>query len=108
MFSVRSTLGKIETTPQLGETFKKVCENAILSRKCTHQKWYVTKIMLSRETAPAVMYTAFIGYFKGILISTIQYTPRIPPIAAYLSVECSCPYAHNFGHVVFFVFVLMI
>ena len=73
-----------------------------------HQKWYVTKIMLSRETAPAVMYTASIGYFKGILISTIQYTPRIPPIAACLSVECSCPYAHNFGHIVFYVFALMI
>ena len=64
--------------------------------------------MLSWETAPAVMYTASIGYFKGILISTIQYTPQIPPIAAYLSVEHSCPYAHNFDHVVFFIFALMI
>ena len=33
VFSVRSTLGKIETMPQIGETLEKVCEIAILNHK---------------------------------------------------------------------------
>ena len=35
VFSVRSTLGKIETMPQIGKT---VCENAILHHKCKYEK----------------------------------------------------------------------
>ena len=37
-FSVRSTLGKMETTPQIGNTLEKVCENAILNHKRKYQK----------------------------------------------------------------------
>ena len=43
--SVRSTLGKIETTPQIGDTLEKVCKNTILNHKCKRQEWYMTKIM---------------------------------------------------------------
>ena len=33
VFSVRSTLGKIETTLQIGDALEKLCENAILNHK---------------------------------------------------------------------------
>ena len=71
MFSVRSTLGKIETTLQIGEILEKAYENAILNHKRKYQKWYVTKIMYTRVTARVVMYTVSIGYFKGLIISTV-------------------------------------
>ena len=43
--SSRSTLGKIETTPQIGEALEKVCANAVLSHERKYKKGYVTKIM---------------------------------------------------------------
>ena len=46
VFSVRPTLGKIETTPQIGDTLEKVCENTILNHKCKYQERYVTKIIM--------------------------------------------------------------
>ena len=39
VFSVRSTLGKIETTPQIGKILEKVCENAMLDHKRKYKKW---------------------------------------------------------------------
>ena len=54
VFSVRSTLGKIETTPQIGEALEKVRENAILNHKCKYKKnGYVTKTMRTGVGAPA-------------------------------------------------------
>ena len=38
VFSVRSTLGKIETTPEIGETLEKVCKIAILNHKQKYKK----------------------------------------------------------------------
>ncbi len=38
VFSVRSTLGMIETTLQISETLEKVCENALLNHKYKYQK----------------------------------------------------------------------
>ena len=68
VFSVRSTLGKKETTLQISEVLEKACENAKLNHKRKYQKWYVTKIMYTRATARVAMYTASIGYFKGLII----------------------------------------
>ena len=70
VYLVWSTLGKIETTLQIGKILERVCENAILNHKHKYQKWYMTKIMYTRATARVVMYTASIGYFKGLIIST--------------------------------------
>ena len=41
VFSVKSTLGKIETTPQIGEILEKGCENAILKLiiSASTKKW---------------------------------------------------------------------
>ena len=44
-FLSRSTLGKIETTPQIGEALEKVRANAILNHEHKYKKSYVTKIM---------------------------------------------------------------
>ena len=45
VFSSRSTLGKIETTPQIGEALERVGANAILNHERKYKKGYVTKIM---------------------------------------------------------------
>ena len=45
VFSSRSTLGKIETTPQIGEALERVGANAILNHEHKYKKGYVTKIM---------------------------------------------------------------
>ena len=45
VLSSRSTLGMIETTPQIGEAPDKVRTNAILNHKRMYKKGYVTKIM---------------------------------------------------------------
>ena len=37
-FQIGPPLGKMETTLQIGDTLKKVCENAILNHKCKYQK----------------------------------------------------------------------
>ena len=39
VFSVRSTLGMIEITLQIGETLEKVCEITILNHKHKYKKW---------------------------------------------------------------------
>ena len=38
VFSVRSTLGNIETTPQIGEILEKVCENTMLNHEPKYKK----------------------------------------------------------------------
>ena len=38
VFSSRSTLGKIETTPQIGKALEKVCANAILNHELKYKK----------------------------------------------------------------------
>ena len=45
VLSSRSTLGMIETTPQIGEAPEKVRANTILNHKRMYKKGYVTKIM---------------------------------------------------------------
>ena len=45
VFFSRSTLGKIETTLQIGETLKKVRTNAILNHTHKYKYGYVTKPM---------------------------------------------------------------
>ena len=45
VFSSRSTLGKIETTPQIGEALEKVRDNAILIISASTKNSYVTKPM---------------------------------------------------------------
>ena len=45
VFSSRSTLGKIETTLQIGETLEKVRANAILNHTHKYKYGYVTKPM---------------------------------------------------------------
>ena len=38
VFSVRSTLGKIKTTPQIGEALEKLCEKRNIKSKRKHKK----------------------------------------------------------------------
>ena len=45
MFFSKSTLGKIETTLQIGETLEKVRANAILNHTHKYKYGYVTKPM---------------------------------------------------------------
>ena len=71
VFSVRSTLGKIETMPQIGETLEKVCEIAILNHKQSVQKWLRDKTARRGIGPPAEMYAASIGHFKGLLTSVV-------------------------------------
>ena len=45
LFSDRSILGKMKTTPQISEALEKVHANALLNLPCKYKKWYVTKTM---------------------------------------------------------------
>ena len=71
IFSVSSTLGKIETTPEIGKTLDKVCEIAILNHKQSTKNGYVTKRLCIGVGAPAEMYAAYLGHFKGLLTSVV-------------------------------------
>ena len=69
VFSVRSTLGKIETMPQIIETLEKVCKIAISK---VYKNGYVTRLPARRGIGPpAEMYATSIGLFKGLLTSVV-------------------------------------
>ena len=84
--SCRPTLGKIESTPQIGYALVKVCENATLNHK---RKYYVTKTMHKEAGAQAVGYT--MGYFESLTTGIVWRTPQTTSKVVYLSASAPTP-----------------
>ena len=84
--SSRPTLGKIETTPQIGYALGKVRGKAILYQAQVQKNGYVTKIMRIEPGAgvQAVRYTTSTGYFES-LTSVVWCTPQTTSKVVYLS-----------------------
>ena len=86
------TLGKIETTPQIGYAFGKVREKAILNHKPKYKKnGYVTKTMCIGAGIQTVMYTTSRGYFESLTTGVVWRTPQITSKVVYLSASAPAP-----------------
>ena len=66
LLSSRSTLGMIETTPQIGEVPEKVRANAILNHKRMYKKGYVTKIMRTGALSTQLKGKLLLEVTKGV------------------------------------------
>ena len=71
--SSRPTLGKIETTPQIGYALGKVRKKAILNHKPKYKNGYVTKTMCIEAGAQAVRYTTSRGYFESLTTGVVWH-----------------------------------
>ena len=95
MVSSRTTLGKIETTSQIGYALGKVREMAILNHKPKYKKknGYVTKTMCIEAGAHAVRYTTSRGYFESLTIITgiVRRMPQTTSKMVYISVSAPAP-----------------
>ena len=89
--SSRPTLGKIESTPQIGYALGKVCENAILNHKRKYKNGYVTKTMHKEAGAQAVRFTTSRGYFESLTIGIVWRTPQTTSKVVYLSASIPAP-----------------
>ena len=77
--SSRPTLGKIETTLQIGYALGKVREKAILNHKPKYtekKNGHVTKTMCIEAGAQAVRYTTSRGYFESLTTGVVRRTPQ--------------------------------
>ena len=101
VISSRPTLGKIETTLQIGYALGKVREKAILNHKPKYKKWLVTKTMYIEAGAQAVRYTTSRVYFEsltGVVWHMFQTTSKV----VYISASAPAPMRmHGIGHVTF-------
>ena len=66
VFSSRSTLGKIETTPQIGEALERVGANAILNHERKYKKGYVTKIMHMKTFSRISLICSVVSIFPRV------------------------------------------
>ena len=89
--SSRPTLGKIETTLQIGYALGNVCEKAILNHKPKYKKLYVTKTMCIEAGAQAVRYTISRGYFENLTTGVVRRTPQTTSKVVYLSASTPVP-----------------
>ena len=93
MVSSRPTLGKIETTPQIGYALGKVHGKAILNHKPNGAKknGYVTKTMCIEAGAQAVRYTTSRGYFESLTTGVVWRMPQTTSKVVYISASAPAP-----------------
>ena len=84
--SSRPTLGRIETTPQIGYALGNVREKAILNliTSPSTKNGYVTKTMCIEAGAQAVRYTTSRGYFESLTRGVVWRTPQTTSKVVYL------------------------
>ena len=87
--SSRPTLGKIETTLQIGYALGKVREKLIISPST--KNGYVTKTMRIEAGAQAVRYTTSRGYFQSLTTGVVRRTPQTISKVVYLSASAPAP-----------------
>ena len=86
--SSRPTLGKIETTLQIGYALGKVREKAISP---STKNGYVTKTMCIEAGAQDVRYTTSRGYFESLTTGVVRHTPQTTSKVVYLSASAPAP-----------------
>ena len=89
--SSRPTLGKIESTPQIGYALGKVCVNAILNYKRKYKNGYVTKTMHKEAGTQAVRYTTSRGHFNSLTTGVVWRTSQTTSKVVYLSASTPVP-----------------
>ena len=90
--SSRPTLGKIETTLQIGYALGKVREKTILNHKPKYKKnGYVTKTMCIEASAQAVRYTTSRGYFESLTTGVVWRMPQTTSKVVYISASAPAP-----------------
>ena len=103
--SSRPTLGKIETTLQIGyaQGLEKFAKRQYQIISPSTKNGYVTrKTMRIEAGAQAVRYTTSRDYFESLTTGVVLRTPQITSKVVYLSAVFLPAYAHGVGHVAFF------